>query len=123
MNGLVQAVLGQHGLQVLKDVEQWADPKTPLADNVAKFATGTAADLLRRVTGISPEAEFEKSRAVLFDALRRWDLLPEKVSAFLWNRVGASTGADGMDRLQPFLEKVATWTPRSGPELRRGNRA
>ncbi len=107
VNGLVQAVLGQHGLQVLKDVEQWADPTTPLADNVAKFATGTAADLLRRVTGISPEAEFEKGRAVLFDALRRWDLLPEKVSAFLWNRVGASTGADGMDRLQTFLEKLA----------------
>jgi hypothetical protein len=111
LNDLVKAVFGQHGLQVLKDIEKWADPQTPLANNVAQLANDTGLDLLKNVAGIHAEAEFDKGRAIVLAALTQWDELPGRVSALMWDLLQQEAGTAAGGKLKTFLDALANPDP------------
>ena len=112
---LVKAVFGVHGLQAVKDphlIEQWTDPKTDLGQTAARLLNDTGLKLLTTATGIDAKAEFNKARQIVLDAFKKWDALPERVSAVTWN-ILAKLG-DGTKEFKAFL----TALPDDNPETR-----
>jgi len=88
LDDLVKAVFGVHGLQAVKDlhlIEQWTDPNSDLGQTAARLLNDTGLKLLTQATGIDAKAEFNKARQILLDEFKKWDTLPEKVSATTWS--------------------------------------
>ena len=106
---LVKAIFGQHGLQVLKEIEHWADPNTPMADNLAQLAHDKGLELIEKTTGINVESRFNEGRALVLGALTQWDALPERVSTFLWGHLGL--GGTQQAELKTFLEALSNPDP------------
>lgn len=100
VDGLVKAVFGIHGQQVVKDlllIEKWTDPNRNLSDTVAGLARDTGLDLLKTTTGVDPQQNFNQARTVLLKALKQWDSLPARVSGTLWALL-ESGGLQGQTR-------------------------
>jgi hypothetical protein len=92
---LVAAVFGVHGQQVIKElhrIEEWTNPSVDLSDKVAGLATDQGLDLLKKTTGIDPEAEFDKARGRLLEALDLWDELPDRAVNAAWDLLGDAKG-------------------------------
>ena len=107
----VETVFGVHGPQVLKDlhvIEQWIDPESDLGENVARLSSKTALDLLRHATGFDAAARFDEAKAVVLDALKKWDALPSGVAAATWQFLSKSTPAGDAERFKAFLEALAS---------------
>src|SRR5262245_16428259 len=107
---LVKAVFGQHGLQVLNDIEKWADPKTPIANNLAQLANDKGLELIEKTTGINVQSKFDEGRALVLGALKEWDALPQKVSSFLWSHFRLNDAQK--TELKTFLEALADPDPK-----------
>jgi len=108
IDDLVQAIFGVHGLQVVRDlhlIEQWTDPKTDLSQTAARLVNDTGLKLLRQVTGVDPAQEFDKARQIVLDALKKWDALPERVSAATWKLL--QNLGEGGQQFTTFLEAFA----------------
>jgi hypothetical protein len=117
VDDVVQAIFGVHGQQIVKDlqlIDEWTDPSKDLSDTVARLASQTGLDLLKRTTGIDPKQEFDHARSIFVDALKQWDDLPDKVSSVLWSVLpglppGSKAHADAMEisrRLQRKLKEL-----------------
>ena len=66
-------MFGVHGPQVVRDLhvlEQWTDPKADLGENVARLTTKTGLDLLRKTTGLDPEARFDEAKGIVLGVLQ-----------------------------------------------------
>ncbi len=90
VDDLVKAVFGLHGQQVVKDlllVEKWTDPESDLSETVAGLVNKTGMELLEATTGLQPKAAFDEARAILVDALKKWENLPPAVSSLLWSEL------------------------------------
>jgi len=111
----IKSTFGLHGLQVLKDLREWTDPKMDLGQKLAGLADQTALDLLKQATGIDPEAEFDKAKEFLGNALKEWDSLPEKLSSMLWTYLDGLAGAPIAADFETFLEDLAD--PKKGSEV------
>jgi len=98
IDDLVKSVFGVHGLQVVRDlhlIEQWTNPATDLGATAARLLNDTGLKLLTQATGIDAATEFNKARQIVLDEFKKWDALPEKVSAATWSILSkAGTGAD-----------------------------
>ena len=108
IDDLVKAVFGVHGLQALRDlhlIEQWTDPKTDLSQTAARLLNDTGLKLLTAATGIDAEKEFNRARQIVLDEFKKWDALPEKVSAATWSIL--SKLGDGADQFKAFLTALA----------------
>ena len=111
---LVKAVFGVHGLQAMKDlhlIEQWTDPATDLGQTAARLLNDTGLKLLTEATGIDAAKEFTKARQIVLDEFKKWDALPEKVSAATWSIL--SKLGDGADKFKAFLTALADNDPKS----------
>lgn len=100
----VKAVFGVHGLQVLKDIEKTVN--SDLSDTAAGLTVDAMKDLVRKVTGLTPETAIERGFDLLRGALEKWDSLPERVSAELWKILDKAEDAT-KDRLLSDLQAVA----------------
>jgi len=111
---LVKAVFGVHGLQAMKDlhlIEQWTDPATDLGQTAERLLNDTGLKLLTEATGIDAAKEFTKARQIVLDEFKKWDALPEKVSAATWSIL--SKLGDGADKFKAFLTALADNDPKS----------
>jgi hypothetical protein len=106
-DALVKSIFGLHGLQVLRDLRDWADPKNDLGEKLAGLGAEAAFELLRRITGVHLPTEFEKARKVVADALNQWDKLPQRVSAMLWDFMSGEFGASATQELDSFLAALS----------------
>ena len=110
----VRSVFGVHGPQVLRDlhvIETWADPSRDLAETAARLLTQTGLDLLQRATGLDPVASFHQARKIVVDAIQRWDGLPDRLSAMLWEALSGRTPDAALQGLRKVLMAL------SGPDL------
>jgi hypothetical protein len=108
VDDLVQAIFGVHGLQVVRDlhlIEKWTSPSTDLSQTAARLVNDTGLKLLREVTGVDPAQEFEKARQIVLNELKKWDALPEQVSAATWNLLQNS--GEGAQQFTAFLKALA----------------
>jgi hypothetical protein len=108
IDDLVKAVFGVHGLQAVRDlhlIEQWTDPKTDLGQTAARLLNDTGLKLLTAATGIDAEKEFNKARQIVLGEFKKWDALPEKVSAATWSIL--SKLGDGAEKFKAFLTALA----------------
>jgi hypothetical protein len=111
----IKSVFGQHGLQVLNDVAQWANPSTDLGQKLAGLADQTALDLLKKATGIDPAAEFDKAKQIVANALNTWTSLPSKLSSMLWTFLGKQAGDPAVvNDFNTFLTDLANPTAAAG---------
>lgn len=109
---LVKAVFGVHGLQAVRDlhlIERWTDPKNDLGETAARLLNDTGLKLLTEATGIDAAKEFNKARQIVLDEFKKWDALPEKVSAATWNIL--SKLEDGGQTFKAFLTALADNDP------------
>jgi hypothetical protein len=112
IDDLVKAIFGVHGLQVVRDlhlIEKWVNPSADLSQTAARLVNDTGLKLLREVTGVDPAQEFEKARQIVLNELKKWDALPEKVSAATWNLL-QSAGA-GAQQFTALLKALADENP------------
>jgi len=112
LDDLVNAVFGVHGLQAVKDlhlIEQWTDPTKDLGQTAARLLNDTGLKLLTEATGIDAKAEFDKARQVLLDEFKKWDALPETVSAATWNILNKL--GDNAQQFKAFLTALADTSP------------
>jgi hypothetical protein len=111
----IKSTFGVHGLQVLNDVREWADPTTDLGQKLAGLAGQTALDLLKRTTNIDPvaefSAEFNKAKKFVGDALNTWASLPDKLSSMLWVFLGKEMGTPAEGDFKAFLAALADPDP------------
>jgi hypothetical protein len=110
-DGFVEAVFGVHGSQVVKDlraIEHWTDPSTDLGEAAARLATRTGFDLLQRATGLDLPARFHEARQVVVDALKRWDRLPDRLSALLWEFLSKPADSGETDVFRKLLTSLAS---------------
>ncbi len=106
----VETVFGVHGPQVVRDLhvlEQWTDPKADLGENVARLTTKTGLDLLRKTTGLDPEAKFDEAKGIVLGVLKKWDALPPGLAATTWEFLSKRTPADDAQKFKSFLETLA----------------
>jgi hypothetical protein len=111
---LVKAVFGVHGLQAVKDlhlIEQWTDPQSDLGQAAARLLNDTGLKLLTEATGIDAKKEFNKARQIVLDEFKKWDSLPEKVSAATWSILGKLGG--GAEQFKTFLTALADNDPQT----------
>src|SRR5229473_244660 len=111
---LVKAVFGVHGLQAVRDlhlIEQWTDPNADLGQTAARLLNDAGLKLLTEATGIDAAKEFTKARQIVLDEFKKWDALPEKVSAATWSIL--SKLGDGADKFKAFLTALADNDPKS----------
>ncbi len=107
----VETVFGVHGPQVVRDLhvlEQWTNPKADLGENVARLTTKTGLDLLRRTTGLDPEAKFDEAKGIVLGVLKKWDALPPGIAAMTWQFLSKRTPADDALKFKSFLETLAS---------------
>ena len=112
LDDLVQAVFGVHGLQAVRDlhlIEKWTDPKTDLGQTAARLLNDTGLKLLTTATGIDAKKEFNKARQIVLDEFKKWDALPEKVSAATWSILGKL--GDGAKEFKALLTALADNNP------------
>src|SRR5688572_4273844 len=102
----VQGVFGLHGLQVLKDLDQWSASDAPLSDLLAGVGVGYAQEFLGAVTGIDPRTTFEAARGRLVSLLEAWHALRRRVAATVYSL--AESQVSGMPVLKTQLAKLAT---------------
>ena len=106
----VETVFGVHGPQVVRDLhvlEQWTNPKADLGENVARLTTKTGLDLLRKTTGLDPEAKFDEAKGIVLGVLKKWDALPPGLAATTWEFLSKRTPADDVQKFKSFLETLA----------------
>ena len=114
---LVQAVFGVHGLQAVRDlhlIEQWTDPDADLGETAARLLNDTGLKLLTKATGVDAAKKFDKARQIVLDEFKKWDALPEKVSAATWNIL--SKLGKGAGQFQAFLTALADDDPETRSE-------
>ena len=87
---LIQAMFGQHGLQVLQDLRVWTDPTKTIGQKLAGLTDQTIKKLLA-TSGIDPEAEFDKAKAVVTGLITKWTDLPAAVGSMVWKYLGEAT--------------------------------
>ena len=112
IDDLVKSVFGVHGLQAVRDlhlIEQWTDPATDLGKTGARLLNDTGLKLLTKATGIDAATEFNKARQIVLDEFKKWDALPERVSAAIWSILG-KTGS-GSDNFKNLLTALADSNP------------
>jgi hypothetical protein len=87
------AVFGVYGGQIVNDlhsIENWSNGD--LGSNIAALTTKTAKDLLRKVTGVDPDALLAQATGILKNALADWDKLAqngsEEVQSLAWQLLG-----------------------------------
>jgi hypothetical protein len=107
---LIKATFGVHGLQVLKDLREWADPKTDIGQKLAGLAEKSGFDLLKSATGLDP-AEFVKAKTIVADALDTWMKLPQKLSTMLWGFLDQQVGAGTTQSFKTFLTALSDPDP------------
>lgn len=113
IDDFVKAVFGVHGQQVLNDlhlIEQWTDPTKDLGDTVARLINKTGLQLLTKATGIDASQEFEKARQLVLGAFQKWDALPSRASAAIWNILGKAAPGS-VDEFKTFLTALADPNP------------
>lgn len=106
----IAAVFGLHSAQFLKDLElfnEWTDPTKPLPGLFADVVVNEGLDLLHTVTGIDPQAEFDKAKNFLVDLLNQWDQLPHEVATVIWKHI-PEPGA--LDRISAIAKQIGTGT-------------
>src|SRR6516225_2970388 len=106
----IGAVFGLHSAQFLKDLElfnEWTDPTHPLSGLFADVAVNESLDLLHSVTGIDPQAEFDKAKSFLTHLLDQWDQLPHEVATTIWKLI-PQPGA--LDRISAIAKQIGTAT-------------
>lgn len=87
----VQAVFGVHGVQVartLKAIEKWTDKNKSVGELVAGLTNEKALELIQQTTGVSAPQAFAKGKQRLVGVIAKWDSLPDKVSAKVWDLLG-----------------------------------
>jgi hypothetical protein len=107
----VETVFGVHGPQVIKDlrvIEKWIDPESDLGENIARLSNKTALDLLSHAAGFDAEARFGEAKALVLDALNKWDALPSGIAATTWQFLSKATPAGEAERFKKFLESLAS---------------
>ena len=80
---LVKAVLGTHGLQVLKDIETWTDPAKPLPQLLADAGEKYTNELLISVTG----KDLDQAKAMLTNLIAKWNTLPHTTASMIFKLV------------------------------------
>ncbi len=118
-NDFISATFGVHGLQVLNDLQQWADPDNDLGQKIAGLIgslnpTALESELVQNVTGIpiaTVLADFAKAKGVVAAALAQWAAVPEKFSSFLWTFIGKQTSPSDAADFKTFLTGLADPTP------------
>jgi hypothetical protein len=86
VDDFVKAVFGVHGAQIvsaLGQIEHWTDRNKSVGELVAGLTNEKALELIKRTTGIDPEAAFEEARAKLVDAIKLYHNLPATASSEL----------------------------------------
>lgn len=83
-NDFVKAVLGVHGAQVLRDLEEWTNPNTPVSNLVAQLSTKYLKKFVKDTTGVDPEQAFDQAKGTLKTWLDKWNQLDHAVAALLW---------------------------------------
>ncbi len=93
LDDFLSSVFGVYGTQVVNDlhgVENWVSGD--LGSNIAALTTKTAKDLLRKVTGVDPDAELAKATGLIKKALAGWDNLGQngstEVQSLVWTLLG-----------------------------------
>jgi len=106
----IGAVFGLHSAQFLKDLQlfnEWSDSTRPLSGLFADVAVNEGLDLLHTVTGIDPQAEFDKAKNFLTHLLNQWDQLPHEVATAIWKLI-PQPGA--LDRISAIAKQIGTAT-------------
>ena len=115
-NDFISATFGVHGLQVLKDLQQWADPTNDLGQKIAGLIGDSVPsqlefNLVQKATGIDVAAlvaDFNSGKQVVTKALSQWAALPDKLSSMLWAYLGQqATPAKAAD-FKAFLTDLST---------------
>ncbi len=91
IDDFVAAVFGVHGTQIvdaLQQLDRWTDPSRSIGDFVAGLVDSQAQALFTRLTHKDLRTEFAAARAMVMDALHRWEDLAPEVSSELWMLVG-----------------------------------
>jgi hypothetical protein len=104
----IQAVFGTHGLQVLKEIEQWTDPDQPLSTGLATLGTNELKGLLTRVTGIDAAVAYEAARKRLLELLDRWDALGPNVASAIWAHVPEK---DALEKIHSIADQIVGANP------------
>jgi hypothetical protein len=115
-NDFISSTFGVHGLQVLSDLQQWADPTNDLGQKIAGLIGGTVPsklelDLVQKATGIDPAvvaADFDKAKQVVTTALNQWAALPDKLSSMLWTYLGQQTTPAAAADFKKYLTDLST---------------
>jgi hypothetical protein len=111
----VNAVFGLHGAQVVRDLkalEAWASPEASPGGALAALSSHYVRRLVEALTGVNPEAEFERARARLLELIARWEALPQRVSALVWRLIEQRVN------LAPVRELVARLASATDDQLR-----
>jgi len=112
LDDLVKAVFGVHGLQALRDlhlIEQWTDKDSDLGKTAARLLNDTGLKLLTEATGIDAGKEFDRARQIVLNEFKKWDALPENVSAATWGILSKLGG--GGEEFKAFLTALADSNP------------
>jgi hypothetical protein len=115
-NDFISATFGVHGLQVLNDLQRWADPTNDLGQKIAGLIGGSVpseleSDLVQKVTGIplaTVLADFKSAKQVVTNALTQWSALPDKLSSMLWTYLGQETTPAAAADFKTFLTDLST---------------
>ena len=102
----IQATFGQHGLQVLQDLRVWADPSKTIGQKLAGLTDQTIKELLA-TSGIDPEAEFDKAKAVVTGLVMKWTDLPAAVGSMIWKYLGEATSPAVAAEFMTFLQDLS----------------
>jgi hypothetical protein len=105
-DGFVSGVFGLHGLQVLKELDNWTAPDRKITDLLANVSVKYAEDFLGKVTGVDAATQFNDARARLVSLLTAWHALPHRVAAAVYSLVEHE--APGLAQLKQQLNTLST---------------
>ncbi|MBI1358478.1 MAG: hypothetical protein GC160_29430 [Acidobacteria bacterium] len=106
---LIAAVFGVHGAQILKDLETleaWTDPEEPVGEMLSALGVDYGFDLLQQLTGVDARRELGKAQSKLQGALKRWQELPNELSASLWKQLDEVLGAKNATERKKIEAKI-----------------
>lgn len=83
----VAAIFGVHGAQIIDElqvIEKWTNQNQDLSSVLPGMTIDYAKQLLKEVTGIDPQQQFEDARSNLLDLLAKWHELDHGAATMLW---------------------------------------
>jgi len=109
----IGAIFGLHSAQFLNDLQllnKWSNKDSKLPDLFADIAVDEGLDLLQKVSGIDPRAEFEKAKGFVTGLLDKWNQIDHTVATAIWKLIPEK---DALNKIAGIANQIGTATPDS----------